>query len=265
MNKTNIHTHTEFCDGKSTAEEMVLEAIKRGFTAIGFSTHSIVEYASVYGLRDSDAPKYKAEISRLKNLYGDKIKIFCGLELDSHSSVDTSGYEYIIASVHGVEKNGKVYEVDHSEEQLRLNIAEGWNGDVYAFAKDYFEAVSKQEGDVIGHIDLLCKFNEGDRMFSTKDERYLACAEAAVKELCRREQVMEINTGAIGRGYRETPYPSEEIMQMIKKHGGRLIVTSDCHNKDYIDCGFDKAYELLHKYGFEETTGLLGNTITVYR
>ena len=27
---SNLHTHTTFCDGKSTAEETVLEAIKKG-------------------------------------------------------------------------------------------------------------------------------------------------------------------------------------------------------------------------------------------
>lgn len=266
MNKTNIHTHTKFCDGKNTPEEMVIAAIEKGFTTLGFSAHSFVDYATPYGLTDSGAIEYKKEISRLKTLYKDKINIYCGIELDSFSKdKDTSGYEYVIASVHGVEKNGCIYEVDHSEKVLTENIKDGWGGDVYAFAKDYFAEVAEQRGDVIGHIDLLCKFNEGDRMFSTKDERYLACAEEAVKILCENSQVLEINTGAIGRGYRTTPYPSEGILKMIKKHSGRVIVTSDCHNKDYLDCGFDTAYELLHKCGFEETTGLLNNTVTVYR
>ena len=35
----NLHQHTTFCDGKNTPEEIVLEAIKKGFGAIGFSGH----------------------------------------------------------------------------------------------------------------------------------------------------------------------------------------------------------------------------------
>ena len=34
--KANFHTHSKFCDGKNTAEEMVLAAIDKGFTVLGF-------------------------------------------------------------------------------------------------------------------------------------------------------------------------------------------------------------------------------------
>ncbi len=35
----NYHTHTTYCDGKNTPEEIVLCAIEKGFTSIGFSGH----------------------------------------------------------------------------------------------------------------------------------------------------------------------------------------------------------------------------------
>ena len=37
--KRNLHTHSTFCDGKNTPEEMVRAAIAKGFDAIGFSSH----------------------------------------------------------------------------------------------------------------------------------------------------------------------------------------------------------------------------------
>ena len=40
MKITNYHTHTTYCDGKDTPEEMVLAAIGYGMHALGFSTHS---------------------------------------------------------------------------------------------------------------------------------------------------------------------------------------------------------------------------------
>ena len=252
MIKTNFHTHTIFCDGKDTAEEMVIAAIEKGFTKLGFSGHSYVTYGDSFGMNHDVLTKYKSEINRLKEKYKDKIKIYCGIELDYYSNLDISDFEYVIASVHGVEKNGVIYEVDHSVEVFKQNVSKGWNGDYYAFAKDYFDTVSNQQGDIIGHIDLLTKFNQDDCLFSTKDARYLASAEKAVKKLCEKELVFEINTGAISRGYRLKPYPSEDILKMIKKHKGKIIITSDCHNKDFIDCGFDIAYKLALKCGFKE-------------
>ena len=37
---TDLHVHTNYCDGKNTPEEMVLAAIEKGMECIGFSVHS---------------------------------------------------------------------------------------------------------------------------------------------------------------------------------------------------------------------------------
>ena len=39
----SYHVHTQFCDGRSTAEEMVLSAIENGFDSLGFSSHGHVQ------------------------------------------------------------------------------------------------------------------------------------------------------------------------------------------------------------------------------
>ena len=36
----NMHTHTVFCDGKNTVDEMVESAIKLGMKTLGFSGHA---------------------------------------------------------------------------------------------------------------------------------------------------------------------------------------------------------------------------------
>ena len=35
----NLHTHTTFCDGKNTPEEMVRAALSLGMDSLGFSGH----------------------------------------------------------------------------------------------------------------------------------------------------------------------------------------------------------------------------------
>ena len=259
MIKTNFHTHTTFCDGKNTAREMVEAAINKGFTHLGFSAHSYTAYDESCGLPLSKMEEYKNEIFRLKEKYKDKIKIYYGIEYDYYSEIDISDFEYVIASVHGIEKNGKIYIVDESREALIKNVNEAWNGDYMAFAEDYFETVSKQKGDIIGHIDLLTKFNEDDIIFNSKDKRYIDAAKKAVDILAKTGAIFEINTGAIQRGYRKTPYPSEDILKMIKNAGGKIMINSDCHNTDGIDCEFDAAYEYAYKCGFKKSDIVGGN------
>ena len=36
----NLHTHSTFCDGIHTPEQMVQFALQKGFTSLGFSGHS---------------------------------------------------------------------------------------------------------------------------------------------------------------------------------------------------------------------------------
>ena len=43
MTYSNYHTHTTYCDGADSPEELVLEAIRLGCPEIGFSGHSYLE------------------------------------------------------------------------------------------------------------------------------------------------------------------------------------------------------------------------------
>ena len=72
----NYHTHTTFCDGTSTAEEQVQQAIRLGFRHLGFSGHMDPDIHMV--IQD-----YYKEIRRLRDKYSGQIEILCGVELDN--------------------------------------------------------------------------------------------------------------------------------------------------------------------------------------
>lgn len=74
--KANYHTHTTFCDGSDTAEAVVQEALRRGFTHLGFSGHMDPGVSMNY-----DA--YTQEIRRLQAAYRDQIDLLRGAELDN--------------------------------------------------------------------------------------------------------------------------------------------------------------------------------------
>ena len=71
----------------------------------------------------------------------------------------------------------------------------------------------------------------------------------------------EINTGAMARGVRSVPYPSPEILKMIKKHGGEFMLSSDCHDKNCLDFAFDKATDLARNIGFTRIAVIKGGKI----
>lgn len=254
MITTNFHTHTVFCDGKNTPEEMVLAAIEKGFTALGFSGHSYFEPEKDINMSIDDQKEYINQIESLKIKYRDKIKIFCGIEQDYYSESPLFSYEYKIGSVHNILKDGRFLDTDWSAERTKNTVENVYGGDFDSFAEDYFEVVSdvlnKTKADIIGHIDLISKFNEQNGY--GESERYLKAAEKAVKKLIPYGKPFEINTGAMARGAKSIPYPSPSILKIIKENSGKIIFSSDCHDKDFLDFAFDKAVLLAKSVGFKE-------------
>jgi histidinol-phosphatase (PHP family) len=79
---TNYHTHTSFCDGKNSAEEMLEAALARGIGVLGFSAHAMYPLTSPWHLAPGGYEAYAAEIARLKKKYEGKITILLGYEVD---------------------------------------------------------------------------------------------------------------------------------------------------------------------------------------
>ena len=76
----NFHTHTTFSDGKNTPEEIILYAIEKGFSVIGFSDHGFTPYDECYCMKDLTG--YVKEINKLKKKYKNKIQVYIGVEED---------------------------------------------------------------------------------------------------------------------------------------------------------------------------------------
>lgn len=254
MIKANYHTHSIFCDGKDTIEELCISAIKQGFLHLGYSGHSYLENADGCTMDDIKIVNYYDEIHRVMEKYEGKINIYCGIEQDCFSKKPILNFEYKIGSVHNIKKNGKFLFFDYGMEHTLSIINKNYQGSYLSFAKDYFETVSNvidlTGAEIIGHFDLCSKFNE--RLGNFESEEYLEYAEKAVKKLLQTGAIFEINTGAMARGYRTSPYPSFEILKMIYNGGGKIIINSDCHNKNYLDYAFDSAIELAKKVGFKK-------------
>ncbi len=245
----DLHCHTCFCDGKSTPEEMVQAAISKGMTTIGISEHGYTAFDSSYCLSIDKTEEYKAEIRRLKEKYSDKIEVLLGIELDALSDIDTADYDYVIGSAHYVKIGDKYLSIDESPSDFEQICRECFSGDYYAFAQEYYRTVAtlaNKKIDFVGHVDLITKFNEGNRLFDMENPRYLVAAKGAIDALLPLNIPFEINTGAISRGYRTEPYPHKELTDHIKQNGGRLVLSSDAHSAENLCFKFEE-FEYLVK------------------
>ena len=242
---TNFHTHTNFSHGKENPEEIVIYAIENGFSSLGFTGHSYTDFDLSYCMTDTAG--YMAEINRLKEKYKGKIQIYLGLEEDIFSKERPDGFDYIIGSAHYVKNGEEYYPIDYDLENTRKAL-EVFGGSLN-LAENYFDAlcgyIENKKPNIVGHFDLITKFNEGDKYFSTCHPRYIKAVDNALERLIKTGKPFEINTGVISRGYRKKPYPSQEIIDKIKNLGGKFVVNSDSHSAKNIAYYFDKCENLL--------------------
>lgn len=259
MQKSNCHTHTIYCDGKNTAREMVEAAIEKGFTSLGFSGHSPMINESEWTMSPESTKLYCEEIRALKKEYADKLDILCGIELDNrYSGIDVSDFDYVIGSVHQFEKNGKIYEIDYTPELLSKAAEDLFDGSFNKMCKDYYETLAdfivNEKVDIVGHIDLVTKFNLDTVLFDEGDETYRKCAFSAVDKILKNRpgMIFEVNTGAMYRVGKKEPYPAAFLLRYICQQGGRVTLTSDSHNVESLDFAFEKAKKFIKDCGFNE-------------
>lgn len=270
---TNYHTHTTFCDGKNTAEEVIQSAIAKGFSAIGFSGHGYTPYDLRYCMKDTEG--FQKTIRQLKEKYRDTIQVYLGTEEDAFAPVNRSDYEYIIGSCHYLcidrAQNGApatapevksqkdtpryaYYPIDSGYDYFKKCLAM-LDNDPMRLADAYYRAfvsyIIKRKPDIIGHFDLITKFDEKDTDFYLRNPKYEALVEAYTREALKADCIFEVNTGAISRGYRKTPYPSTQLLHLIKREGGKVMLSSDSHVADNIDFYFQETRKLLKDIGFQ--------------
>ena len=245
--------HTTWCDGKETPEAMVQAALERGFVAIGFSSHVLLPFSDPWTLRPDNVDAYVADIRALAGKYKDRIKILCGMEADfitGRTRPDRSvyarlGLDYIIGSVHEVvAPGGERVPVDHKPELLADGIAARFGGDAQAFVRAYFAAQREMAAtcdfDIIGHPDLVRKFNGTLRYFDETADWYREELILTADAFAASGKLVEVNTGGISRGWIDDAYPSPFFRQLLRERGVRFILGSDAHSAAAIDCAFDR-------------------------
>jgi histidinol-phosphatase (PHP family) len=226
---------------------------------IGFSDHLLAPHEIDLGynvVTQETLPLYKQELLRLKNQYKDKINLFIGGEADLFSTIDLSGLEYVIGSVHYLEFGGKIYPIDHTKAQQLEYVNDACNGDLILFAKNYFNAIyectKKHRPDIIGHFDIITKFSVLDEENSTYQK--IACE--SLEKCLKITNLLEVNTGAISRGYRSIPYPADFLLKCAYDLNADIILSSDSHNKDTVCYFFEECIPLLKRIGFKNITKL---------
>ncbi len=255
----DFHMHSSYSgDSDTPMEQMIEQAISIGMKQICFTEHQDYDYPpsdeipADYFLVNTDA--YLYDLLRYKEKYASQIQILFGIELGlqphlmrEHARyIKSFDFDFVIGSSHVC--NGRdpyfpsFYEGRPEEEAYR----------------EYFESILEnikkfKNFDVYGHLDYVVRYGPNKDAEYTY-EKYQDIFDKILKLLLENEKGLEINTGGLKYGLKETN-PSIAILKRYRELGGEIItVGSDAHVPSYIGYEFEKAAEILKECGFSYYT-----------
>ena len=257
MMPQNLHAHSTLDDGRSPPEEMLRASLSAGMCSCGLSLHSPLPFQNDWAPGMETVEVFLREMRRLAAAFAPRMTVYVGIEWDVLSeNVDLAPFDYVIGSVHHLPVDGANPSVDESPEATADLLARYFGGDADAAAALYFSELQKvaaqPRAQIVGHFDLLTKFNERGAFFDEESPVYRRAATRAMEALVEADKIFEVNTGAISRGYRTSPYPSRALLEQLRRMDGRVTLGSDAHSARDVACAFDAALRLVRDCGFRQ-------------
>ena len=265
--KFAFHTHSNFCDGKNSLEQMVLAAIDKGLTHYGFSSHAPVPFENKFAIKQEYVEDYLRECNRLKQKYESKIKLFVSMEFDYidgvmediNAQAKAYNLDYTIASVHLVRANSdnKMWFIDGGKQEVYDQQLETvFGGDIVkgveAFFKQTNAMIKNVKPNIIGHLDKV-KMHNKERFFRQSDTWYEELVMATLETIkSTPETICEVNTRGIYKGRCDDYFPSLRWIKQMAQMQIPVTVSTDCHRVEEIDLLFAETCQMLKSVGYNE-------------
>lgn len=264
MQNFNLHTHSNFSDGKCTPEEMVEEAVRQGLKAIGFSDHSPVPFPNKFAIRQEELENYISTIHALKEKYKGVIDIYCSMEMDFIPGIINDlgsikkkyGFDYMIGSVHLVGNElDRLWFIDGSKyETYDEGLDNYFGGDIKRGVRAFFaqtnNLIENEDFEILGHFDKI-KMHNRDRYFHEDEKWYQDLLSETLDLIRQRGKVVEINTRGIYKKRHNDFYPAQYLFKKMHDMGIPVIISSDAHHFSELTLGFAEAEKALAEAGYK--------------
>lgn len=252
--KKNLHSHTQFCDARSSMEEILSAAEEAGFNIWGFTPHAPIRIQSPCNMKPESVTDYLKEISRLRKKFP-QIIILAGMEVDfldenngpASPQVKKWGLDYVIGSVHFIpNQNGLFVDIDGSPERFEKYLHQYFQDDLNYVVKTFWMQTQKMicagGFDIIGHIDkiaLNASFIDPDIENSCE---YIKMANQTIDMAIESGKAIEINTKHYKRFGRF--FPNTIYWPKIINSGIEMPINTDTHYAELVDAGRNEALQL---------------------
>lgn len=267
----DLHTqtiaHGPYPETPLLVSETVESAYQRGIN-IGLSDHYPLPPGFIDPTVDHDCSmprilyfgNYRSQINEVVQ-NEQRIKVLKAAEFDwlrsyqewSKNEVLDYPFDYTIGSVHFVpDIKGNYHIIDYTEKVFRQTV--DTFGGIRNLVEAYYREISAMATsgipfNIVGHIDLIKKYNADQAYFSEDEDWYRDAVTQALKSISNTPMAIEINTAGWYKKC-EAQYPSLWILKEAKRLGIPITLGSDGHRPEEIGRDLDKAIVAAKEAGY---------------
>lgn len=247
MNLVDYHTHTYLCrHAVGEPIDYVKMAISKNLVEIGVSDHLS------FSIPEDSIPLdklglYVNMVEEAKRLYGDRIRIRLGFEVEySYDSLDSIArilesideLDYTLLSIHKID--GWIVNSSKSRDKY-MEV------DLYRLYEEYFDLVCEAASyglfQIVAHIDL-------PKIFGFKPiEDMKPLYEDTARRLAKAGVCVEVNTSGFRKPVAEV-YPAREFLEVLKKYDVPITLGSDAHRPEDVAYRFRDAIDMILSVGY---------------
>lgn len=251
----NLHSHTEFCDGKATMEAFARKAVEYRFSLYGFTPHSPIPFHSPCNMLADKVGRYLNECDIIRERHPET-KFLKGMEIDYLGKdygpaipyFRDMGLDYSIGSVHFIRtQKGEWVDIDGSNEAFASRLVNYFSNDLDYIIKSFFEQslemISAGGFDIIGHFDKIADNADFISPGIEDNTRFIDSVDNLIDEIASAGITAEINTKKYDSKKRF--FPRTVFWKKLKQKNIPIVVNSDAHVPALINAGRDEALKIL--------------------
>jgi histidinol-phosphatase (PHP family) len=251
---SDIHIHSIYSDGSGSVSDIAKCAVEKGLTSITFTDHMPLPFKANYAMDMDKIAAYRDEIKSLRKDYAGRLQIKMGLEIEYVPELESwieaivaMVWDHLIVSVHCLYIDNRIYVVNGNRESFDDSLHGFFQGDMEAFCRRYYQTVQRavKRGwfDIVGHLDVIKKFNENQILFSESEPWYRELILQTLDTMKKHNMMMEMNMSGYHHPVGE-PYPSIWIIKAAREKKIPIVLGSDAHKVDAVGQHFQVARDL---------------------
>ncbi|KAI9010465.1 Polymerase/histidinol phosphatase-like protein [Phycomyces nitens] len=269
----SYHSHSgQFCHhGYGMLEDVVKQAIRKGFKVYGLSEHmprfdsnhlypEEIEANCTTSTLSTTYAAFLVEARRLQEVYKDQIELLIGAEIEfidpSYADhvrdlQEEHKIDYVVGSLH----HTHTIPIDFSNELYQHALEQIGNGSLEGLFQAYFDEqyqmLSSVKPKVVGHFDLIRIYADQSKAFAALNQPNIwKSVVRNVDYVVSYGGLFEINSRAWKKGLLDA-YPQREIIKLIQSKGGKFTLSDDCHGPNDVGMFYDKLHQYLQDTGIE--------------